>query len=154
MVSLINLGSQVINLYTGWNYFCVLVNEVRPLDEIFGHYGWFNSLWHWNPERQEWESLGPGDPLVRGESYVVNYNYETPTTIELINSECQTLWWFDNDHRYCQQGEFCGLYMYEGLQTFATQQECEAALGGGKSVLPLVALGGCVLLGAVMLVKK
>ena len=21
---------------------------------------------------------------------------------------CQTLWWYDNDHRYCQQKQFCG----------------------------------------------
>jgi hypothetical protein len=41
---------------------------------------------------------------------------------------CKNLWWFDNEHKYCQQKEFCGLYMYLGLRTFETKNECEAAL--------------------------
>jgi len=41
---------------------------------------------------------------------------------------CQTLWWYDNDHRYCQQKQFCGAYMYLGLYTFKTKEECEASL--------------------------
>jgi len=42
--------------------------------------------------------------------------------------ECKNLWWFDNEHKYCQQKEFCGLYMYLGLRTFETKEECEADL--------------------------
>jgi len=41
---------------------------------------------------------------------------------------CKNLWWFDNEHKYCQQKEFCGLYMYLGLRTFETKEECEADL--------------------------
>lgn len=42
--------------------------------------------------------------------------------------ECSSLWWFDDDSTECEQDEFCGLYMYEGLQTFESQSECEDAL--------------------------
>lgn len=41
---------------------------------------------------------------------------------------CQTLWWFDNNHKFCQQGKWCGAYMYLGLRTFDTKTECESAL--------------------------
>lgn len=38
--------------------------------------------------------------------------------------ECQTLWWWDNEHpRNCNQKEFCGEYMYLGLQTSKTKPE-------------------------------
>ena len=41
---------------------------------------------------------------------------------------CQNLWWHDNSHQYCQQGEFCGAYMYAGLHTFQTKEQCEEDL--------------------------
>ena len=41
---------------------------------------------------------------------------------------CEDLWWYDSEHQYCQQGQFCGLYMYSGLETFNTQAECETSL--------------------------
>jgi hypothetical protein len=41
---------------------------------------------------------------------------------------CQTLWWFDNTHRTCAQKQFCGTYMYQGLNTFQTKTECEVDL--------------------------
>ena len=41
---------------------------------------------------------------------------------------CQTLWWYDNQHRECGQKPFCGMYMYLGLHTFPTKEECEASL--------------------------
>jgi len=43
-------------------------------------------------------------------------------------SACQMIWWNDNDHKYCQQKEFCGTYMYLGLHTFVTKEQCEADL--------------------------
>ena len=43
-------------------------------------------------------------------------------------TRCKNLWWFDNEHKYCQQKEFCGLYMYLGLRTFETKEECETGL--------------------------
>lgn len=39
--------------------------------------------------------------------------------------DCQIVWYYDDEHQYCQQGEFCGAYMYEGLHTFSTLEECE-----------------------------
>lgn len=41
---------------------------------------------------------------------------------------CRDLWWFDRTHRYCQQKKFCGAFMYLGLRTFATEEECRKAL--------------------------
>jgi hypothetical protein len=74
---------QTIPLATGWNTFCVLVNDTRGMDEIFGHFGWFNSIWHWNASTQVYDSLGPSDRLLRGESYWVNYTGAEPTTITI-----------------------------------------------------------------------
>ena len=50
-----------------------------------------------------------------------------PTNIQTKN-DCKWLWWYDNDHRYCQYDEFCGMYMYQGLYTFETKAECEDSL--------------------------
>ena len=47
------------------------------------------------------------------------------------SSTCSTLWWFDSATQSCSsQRQFCGSYMYAGLQTFATQAACQAALPG------------------------
>ena len=42
-------------------------------------------------------------------------NQTTTTT-----PQCQILWWYDNYNKTCQQKQFCGSYMYLGLQTFIT----------------------------------
>jgi hypothetical protein len=63
--------------------------------------------------------------------------------------QCQDLWWFDKTHPHCSQGEFCGTYMYDGLKTFATQIECEAALETKKPIA-LLLLGACGLVGAIL----
>ena len=41
---------------------------------------------------------------------------------------CSMKWWFDNNTTVCSQKQFCGAYMYYGLQTFDTQADCQAAL--------------------------
>jgi len=41
---------------------------------------------------------------------------------------CANLWWFDDEHRECQQKQFCGLYYYQGLETFKTKESCMTAL--------------------------
>lgn len=41
---------------------------------------------------------------------------------------CKTLYWFDNENKECGQKEFCGAYMYYGLQTFESKTQCEKAL--------------------------
>jgi len=40
-------------------------------------------------------------------------------------SRCHFLYWIDNENKLCDQQAFCGFYMYYGLQTFETKEECE-----------------------------
>ena len=41
------------------------------------------------------------------------------------NAKCSNLYWFDNLNRCSQEPkQFCGAYMYYGLQTFKTKEEC------------------------------
>jgi len=60
----------------------------------------------------------------------IEINYEGPCKETSIqpNIECKLLWWYDNEHKYCQQKKFCGAYMYLGLQTFETQEKCQSAV--------------------------
>ncbi|HCC06488.1 TPA: hypothetical protein DEP94_04020 [Candidatus Nomurabacteria bacterium] len=37
---------------------------------------------------------------------------------------CSNRYWIDNTNKDCSQKQFCGSYMYQGLQTFDTQQAC------------------------------
>jgi DNA polymerase III alpha subunit (gram-positive type) len=48
--------------------------------------------------------------------------------INYSEDACQSLWWFDDNNRVCQQKEFCGAFMYQSLQTFQTEQDCISAL--------------------------
>lgn len=52
------------------------------------------------------------------------------TNIKIIKeaekAKCAKLWWHDDDSKYCQQKEFCGMHAYKGLHTFKTKGECEA----------------------------
>jgi len=43
-------------------------------------------------------------------------------------ADCKQLWWFDKNNRTCQQKQFCGTYIYLGLQTFASKKDCSNAL--------------------------
>ena len=52
---------------------------------------------------------------------------ESQTTTN-TTPQCQTLWWRDNSATTCQQKQFCGTYMYLGLQTFDTEAGCRASL--------------------------
>jgi|GEM_PF-2237012 len=45
-----------------------------------------------------------------------------------LSPGCEELYWFDNNTRTCGKKVFCGLYMYEGLRTFKTLEECEKEL--------------------------
>jgi len=82
-----------------------------------------------------------------------------------VEPVCQNLYWFDNDNQECGQKEFCQLYMYSGLRTFETKEECDEAVNepvnkikGQKnmSFLPWQkindseCLEGCKCVGAVM----
>jgi hypothetical protein len=37
---------------------------------------------------------------------------------------CKRLYWIDNENKSCGQSEFCGAYMYQGLQTFESETQC------------------------------
>jgi hypothetical protein len=53
----------------------------------------------------------------------------TVTVNGITPAGCSSLYWTDNNNQSCAAPkEFCGSYMYEGLQTFATQAECQASL--------------------------
>jgi hypothetical protein len=86
-----------------------------------------------------------------GEEFIIKNFSETPTPNCTFNTEglsgricvlrfdipesapnCQNLYWFDNTHKECSQKQFCGAFMYYGLQTFETKGECESALNGAK----------------------
>lgn len=49
------------------------------------------------------------------------------TSEDIDEASCEDLWWFDDSSTACEQDQFCGLYMYEGLQTFETLPLCESA---------------------------
>jgi hypothetical protein len=45
-----------------------------------------------------------------------------------LNITCNELYWFDSNSTECSQKEFCGTYMYLGLHTFSTLEECQENL--------------------------
>jgi len=68
---------------------------------------------------------------------------ETTTTVAeegtTTTMECKFYYWFDDEHKTCGYKEFCGLYMYEGLRTFDTLEECIAALQAGEgTTIPVI----------------
>lgn len=42
---------------------------------------------------------------------------------------CQYKYWFDSSNNVCGYKQFCGVYMYQGLQTFDDLNSCQTALG-------------------------
>jgi len=53
----------------------------------------------------------------------------TPSEDLTTKHECNNLWWYDNENTSCQEPkQFCDLYMYNGLETFETKEECESSL--------------------------
>jgi len=49
-------------------------------------------------------------------------------TVVEQTQNCEYLYWFDNDHFTCGYKQFCGVYIYSGLQTFETINACEETL--------------------------
>src|SRR3989338_8719178 len=45
-----------------------------------------------------------------------------------LASDCNSYYYFDNTNKNCSQKEFCGMYMYQGLQTFESKTQCENTL--------------------------
>jgi len=61
---------------------------------------------------------------------------ETVTPPTEPDVECNTYYWFDDTTSVCGEKEFCGAFMYQDLQSFATMAECEDALGAVTQVSP------------------
>jgi hypothetical protein len=51
-----------------------------------------------------------------------------PVQAPIAVPTCSNLWWFDSQTTGCSQKQFCGAYMYQGLRTFGSQADCQAAL--------------------------
>jgi len=45
-----------------------------------------------------------------------------------LKQDCQYYYWFDNNTTTCGYKQFCGAFVYYGLRTFETRNECEDAL--------------------------
>ena len=50
-----------------------------------------------------------------------------------IVSDCKNLYWIDNTNKNCEQKQFCGMFMYYGLQTFESKTLCEKAVNESKN---------------------
>jgi hypothetical protein len=49
----------------------------------------------------------------------------TTAPVTASSLTCSNLYWSDNTNATCQtQQQFCGTYMYQGLKTFTSQQDC------------------------------
>ena len=59
---------------------------------------------------------------------IVNFKCIKQAKINNPLNNCKSLWFYDNNHKYCQQKKFCGAYMYLGLRTFSTKEGCETSL--------------------------
>jgi len=46
---------------------------------------------------------------------------------------CSNLYWIDNDNKECGKKQFCGAYMYYGLQTFESKERCHEVAGISES---------------------
>jgi len=55
-------------------------------------------------------------------------NQTNQTNQSQAEINCNVYYWFDNNNTNCTYKEFCGTYMYQGLQTFATSNDCKEAL--------------------------
>ena len=58
---------------------------------------------------------------------------ESPTAQTESATSCSTLWWIDSTTQDCASPkQFCGAYMYQGLQTFSTQFSCVATVKSNR----------------------
>lgn len=59
---------------------------------------------------------------------VLVHDFEVNTYYVNASPGCKSLYWIDNENKSCGQQEFCGAYMYYGLQTFSTKERCLKAI--------------------------
>jgi hypothetical protein len=77
------------------------------------------------------ENLSNGDILKVGNLISFKMNWVglrevISSSVRVENNSCKNLYWIDNENKSCGQKEFCGAYMYYGLQTFETKNDCLA----------------------------
>jgi hypothetical protein len=85
------------------------------------------------------ESTGkPGN-----QDYLCPNGCKDDACIESSATVCKNLFWFDADNKSCGQKEFCGVYMYLGLQTFESKTQCEKAAGNNPMPCPALAPPYC-----------
>jgi hypothetical protein len=69
----------------------------------------------------------PCDEINRLQKQYCSVGSTTPPSQPIITPTpvaCSTLYWFDNTYKNCTAKSFCGNYLYRGLQTFKTRDEC------------------------------
>jgi hypothetical protein len=59
---------------------------------------------------------------------VLSGSYNSSSCYVQNCSDCDYYYWFDDNSRECNFDEFCGEYMYLGLHTFETEEDCLDAL--------------------------
>jgi len=93
---------------------------------------------------------GYNDPLTSGNHYKITAQLggsamahpapsDSSDNTFTINSStsCQTLYWTNNSDQSCATSkQFCGMYMYQGLHTFATQSACQASVTPTSNFAP------------------
>jgi len=114
-------GTSVNNSYTGLpnpaSVYCVEHGgrlEIRDTES--GQVGY--CIFDDGSECEEWAFYN--GECAKGE-------YKNTTTSDVV-SDCRMLYWYDSNSTECGYKEFCGMYMYYGLHTFETLEECEASL--------------------------
>jgi hypothetical protein len=86
-----------------------------------------------NIKTQQYASPQSGVYLADSISFM-NYPEYNPGN-EDSSKDCKALYWIDNDNKECEQKEFCGEYMYLGLQTFESKGQCDFVNKGKKGCL-------------------
>ncbi len=72
--------------------------------------------------------VAPPEGMVCLESHGECVAVEEKVPVVTPKDTCENLWWFDDDNKECSMKQFCGLYVYQSLRTFPTQEECLVAL--------------------------
>jgi hypothetical protein len=109
-------------------------------DEILIKLAGCNDTWV-----EDTPSFTKDDIGVKGQFFLIKSTYENSSEnefmimcgswnkIETSAPGCKNLYWIDNDNKDCGQKEFCGAYMYYGLQTFENKEKCLNAINNSTN---------------------
>ncbi|MBU1045637.1 hypothetical protein KJ616_00760 [Patescibacteria group bacterium] len=131
----VNIGETIVLTVTG-----------KDNDGLQNLWAYYQGSWHNKPVQGEaadttftFSESKAGTYVYKGYIYgsqptgVKETAWTTPqeVRVEVLPAtvvDCHYYYWFDDDTPACGYKQFCGAYVYYGLRTFATQQECEEAL--------------------------